>query len=64
MAIKRAIDEEQIAGPATCRADGKFPRQMRLSAGREGSDLFVLHMKPPDLALPADSIGQPNEAVT
>ena len=36
---------------------------MRLGAGREGGDLLVPDMDPLDLALPAERVGQPVQAV-
>ena len=63
VAIEQAIDEVQIARPAAARADGQLSRQMRLGAGRECGDLLVPYMEPLDLAMAADGIRQPIEAV-
>ena len=61
--IEQAVDEMQIARPAAAGADGELTRQMRLGAGRERRDLLVPDMDPLDLALPANRVGQPVQAV-
>jgi hypothetical protein len=63
LTIKQAIDEMEIAWAAASGADRKLASQMRLGTGRESRDLFVPHMHPLDLALAADRIGQPVQAV-
>src|SRR5258708_33551819 len=63
LTIEQAIDELQLARSAAAGADGKLAGQMRLGAGRESCDLLVPHMYPLDLALTADRIGQPVQAV-
>src|SRR5258705_9811411 len=63
LTIEQAIDQVQIAGAAASRTDREFSRQVRLGAGCERSDLLVPHMHPFDLALAANRIGQPIEAV-
>ena len=63
MTIEQSIDEVQIARPAAACADGEFSRQMRLGAGRECGDLLVPYVEPLDLAMAADGIRQPIEAV-
>src|SRR6266581_8836317 len=63
MTIEQAIDQVQIARAAAPGADGEVPRQMRLGTRRESGNFLVPHMNPLDLALPAQRIGQPIEAV-
>src|SRR4051794_15466910 len=63
VAVKEAVDEVQVAWPATSRADCELAGQMCFGAGRESGDLFVPHMYPLDLALPANSVGQTVQAV-
>jgi hypothetical protein len=53
----------QIAGSTASGADREFPCQVRLGTGRESRDLLVAHMHPFDLALAADRIGQPVQAI-
>ena len=53
----------QIAGSAAAGTNGELSCQVRLGPGREGRDLLVPHMHPFDLALAADRIGQPVQAV-
>jgi hypothetical protein len=61
--IEQPVDEMQVAGPAAAGANRELPGQMRLGAGGEGAGLFVAHMHPLDLTLPADGIGEAIEAV-
>ena len=61
--IEQAIDQVEIAGPAAPGADRKLSGQVRLGAGRKSRDLLVPDMHPLDLALAADRIGQPIQAV-
>ena len=63
MTIEQAIDQVKIAGAAAPGTDRKFSRQVRFGTGCESSDLLVPHMHPFDLALAADRIGQPVQAV-
>ena len=62
--IEQAVDEVQIARSAAPGADRELTRQMRLGAGREGSDLLVPDMDPFDLPLAAYRIRQTVQAVT
>ena len=64
VAVKKAVDEVQVAWPAASGTDRELAGQVCLGAGREGADLFVPHMDPLDLALAADSVGQTVQAVT
>jgi hypothetical protein len=63
LAIEEAIDEGQIAGSTAAGANRKLSCQVRLGSGSEGRGLLVTQMYPIDLALTADCIGQPVQAV-
>src|SRR6202140_4177714 len=63
LTIEQPVDEVQIAGSTASGADRKLSCQVRLGTGRKGRDLLVPHMNPFDLALAADRIGQPVQAV-
>src|SRR5215510_400080 len=63
VAVEETIDQVQITWPTTAGADRKLTRQMRLRACRKGSNLLVPDMHPLDLALAADGVGQPVQAV-
>jgi hypothetical protein len=63
VAIEQTVDEVQIARSAAACADGQLAGQMRLGTGGECGDLLVPDMEPFDLALTADGIRQPVEAV-
>ena len=63
VAVEEAIDEVQVARPATAGAHGEFARQMRLRARRKSADLLMPDMDPLDLPLPADRVGQAIEAI-
>ena len=53
----------RLPGPQLPGADGEFTSQMRLSARREGSNFLVPDMKPLDLALAANRVGQTVQAI-
>jgi hypothetical protein len=63
LTIKQAIDEVQIAGSTASGTDRKLSCQVCLGPGRESRDFLVPHMHPLYLALAADRIGQPIQAV-
>ena len=63
MAVEEAVDEVQIAGPATVSANGELTRQMRLGAGREGRDLLVPDVDPLDFALSPQGVGEAIETI-
>ena len=63
VAVEQAVDEVQIAGPATASANGELARQMRLGASREGGDLLVPDMDPLDFALSSQGVGKAVEAI-
>src|SRR5262249_41788046 len=49
VAIEQSVDEMQVSGPATSRADGDVAGQMRLGTRGERGNLLVTHMYPLDL---------------
>src|SRR5438067_5145667 len=61
--IKQTIDQVQIARPTAAGTHGELSGQMRFGTRGESRDLLVPDMDPLDLALPADRIGNPVEAV-
>src|SRR4029077_20572043 len=61
--VEQTVDEMQIARATASRTDRELSCQVRLGTGRESRDLLVPHMHPFDLALAADRIGQPIQAV-
>ena len=63
VAIKKPVDQMQIARAAATRAYRELTGQVRFGAGGEGAGLLVAHMNPLDLALSADRIGEAVEAV-
>ena len=63
VAIEQAVDQVQIARSAAAGADRELAGQMRLGARREGRDFLVPDMHPFDLALAANRVGQPIQAV-
>jgi hypothetical protein len=63
MTVEQAIDEMQITGSATARADRKITSEVGVRARREGRDFLMPDMDPFDLALATDHIGQAVEAV-
>ena len=63
VAIEKSVDQMQIARPAASGTHRQFACQMRLGPGGECGDLFMPHMEPLDLGLPAQRIRQPIQAV-
>ena len=63
VAVEQAVDQVQVAGAAAAGADRELAGQMRVGAGGEGRDLLVPDMQPVDLALPAQCVGEPVQAV-
>jgi hypothetical protein len=53
VAVEEAVDQVEITGTATARADRELSGEMRLGAGREGRGLLVAHVHPLDFLLPA-----------
>src|SRR5262249_41119188 len=56
-------DEMQVARSAAAGADRELTREMGLGTGGKRRDLLVPDMNPFDLALMAQRVGQPVEAV-
>jgi hypothetical protein len=63
VAVEQSVDEVQVARSAAAGADGELAAQMRLGPGRERGDLLVPYMDPLDLALAADGVSEPVQAV-
>src|SRR5262249_44757612 len=63
VAVEQTVDEMQVAGSAAAGADRELAREMRFAAGGKRRDLLVPDMNPFDLALMAQRVGQPIEAV-
>ena len=63
VAIKKAVDQMQVARSATACTDRERARQVRLCTRRKGGNLLVPDMHPLDLALAANGIGDAVEAV-
>jgi hypothetical protein len=64
VAVEQAVDEMQVARSAAARADRELTREMGLATGGKRRDLLVPDVNPFDLALAAQRVGQPVEAVT
>jgi hypothetical protein len=60
----RPLIQVQITRSAAAGADRELAGQMRFGARRESRHLLVPDMHPFDLALAAERVGQPIEAVT
>jgi hypothetical protein len=58
MAVKKTIDEMQVAGTTAARTHGKLPRKVRFGAGCKRCALFVANMDPLDLLEPPQRIGE------
>src|SRR6185437_3671309 len=63
LAIEEPVDQVQVARSAAAGADGEAPREMGLRARGESSHLLVPDVNPFDLALPAQAVCNPVEAV-
>jgi hypothetical protein len=63
VAVEQAIDEVQIAGPATASANGELAGQMRLRASREGGDFLVPDMDPFDFTLSSQGVSKAVKAI-
>ena len=63
VAIVKAIDQVQIARPAAAGADRNLPGEMALCTGRKGGRLFMAHVHPFDLLVPANGVGDPVQRV-
>ncbi len=63
VAVEQAIDEMQVARPATPGADRQFAREMRLRSCGEGCSFLMAHMDPVDRFEPAQRVRQRVQAV-
>jgi hypothetical protein len=63
VAVEQAVDEMQVARPATASANGEVTRKMRLGAGRESGDLLVPDMDPLDFTLPSQGVSKAVKAI-
>jgi hypothetical protein len=63
MAIEQPVDQVKVSGPAAAGADSELAGEMGLGAGCEGGDFLMPDMNPFDLALAAQRVGEPVEAV-
>ena len=63
VAIKKAVDQMQVAGSATAGTDRELARQVRLCNRRKGGNLLMADMHPLDLALAANGIGDAVQAI-
>src|SRR5262249_19670551 len=64
VAVEQTVDEMEIARPAAAGAPRELTREMGFATGGERRALLVPDMNPFDLALPAQRVGEPVEAVT
>ena len=58
MTIVETIDQVQVAWTTAPCADGQFPCEVRFCAGSKRCRLFVPHVNPPNLFLPANCVGK------
>ena len=63
VAVEQAVDEVQVAPPATASANGEVTRKMRLGAGREGGDLLVPDVEPVDFTLSSQGVSKAVKAI-
>ena len=61
--VEQAVDQVQVAGPATARAHCHLPGQRRLGGGREPGGLLMSHVLPGDCPVAAQRIGEPVQRV-
>src|SRR5438132_4100789 len=59
VAIVKPVDQMQVAGPTTSRADREASGKVRFRARGERSRLFVSNVGPSNLLLPANPVGDP-----
>ena len=64
VAIVEPVDQVEVARAAAAGADGELAGEVRLGARGEGRRLFVPHVDPSKLVLPADGVGDPVERVS
>ena len=63
MAVEQAIDQVQVARPATAGAHRQFARGRRFGACGKGRHFFVAHMHPLDAVHGTQGVGEAIEAV-
>ena len=63
MGVEQAVNEVEVAGPAGAGADGEGTGEVGLGAGGEGGALLVAGVDPLDVAVLAQGLGEPVEAV-
>src|SRR4051812_34667077 len=63
VAVEQAVDQVQIAGSAATGTNGEVAGQVRIRAGGEGSPLLVSDVQPRNLAVPAQAVREPIQAV-
>ena len=63
VAIKKAVDQMQVAGSATAGTDRELASKVRLCTRRKGSNLLVPDMHPLNLTLAANGIGDAVQAI-
>lgn len=56
MTVVQPVDQMQVAGPTTARADGELAGGRGIGAGGEGRDLFVARMHPANRTEPLQAI--------
>jgi hypothetical protein len=61
LAVIETIDQMQIAGTATPRADSKLSGKMCLRASSERGRFFMSHVNPLNLLLLSNRVGDPVE---
>ena len=64
VAVKQAVDQMKVAGPAAPGADGKLAGDVRIRTRGEGGDLLVPGVQPLNAAVSTQGVGEAVEAVT
>src|SRR5437588_12424736 len=59
VAIVNPVDQMQVAGPTTSRADREASGEVRFRAGGKRRRLFVSDVDPLNLFLPTNRVGDP-----
>ena len=63
LGVVQAIDEMQIARPATAGTDREFAGDMGFTGGSEGGAFLMAHMNPVDFFLAPERVGKAVERV-